>query len=161
MRKILFALAMAAMLLTPAVATAQDTEVNKAIVVLDDVLVGHAPSLLGQFRLPDPMSGLHVIVGMGYFESVETETEVLQSFLPKVGLLAGRDGFFGYVMAYPTAGDNEWPLEYGLGYDAAITEWVGLRVRYGWYQDKNVEEIEYFQKGVTGELGVGLWFNAF
>jgi len=160
MRKIFLILAMAAMLLTPAVATAQETEANKAIVVLDDILVGHAPSLLGQFRLPDPMSALHVIVGLGYYEGYNTELDtVTKSFLPKVGLLAGRDGFFGYIMSYPTAGDNEWPIEYGLGYDAVIAEWVGLRVRYGWYQEQLIEEIEFVQTGLTGELGVGLWFN--
>ena len=163
MRKIFLILAMAAGLLLGACGSdAQETEVNKAIVVLDDVLVGHAPSLLGQFRLPDPMSAVHVIIGMGYYEGYSVESEVpTKSFLPKVGLLAGRDGFFGYVMSYPTAGENEWPIEYGLGYDAAVADWVGIRVRYGWYQEKNIEEIEYVQTGLTGELGVGLWFNVF
>jgi len=163
MKRIFLVLAMAVMFMIPAVVTnAQETELNKAIIVLDDVLVGHAPSILGQFRLPEPVNMVSVILGLGYYNSYDQETELgTESFLPKVGILAGKDGFFGYVMAYPTAGENEWPVEYGLGYDAAITDWVGLRVRYGWYQEKSLTEIEYIQRGMTGELGVGFWVNFF
>jgi len=152
MRKI-FLVALAAIMLTFSVGLAQEEFENRAIVVLDDVLVGHAPSLVGEWKLP--VSNFSVQAGLAYYK---------EDFVPKVGIVAGQEMFYGIVAAYPT---REWPIEYGVGLQFPITEWGGLRVDYTWLQIKNPDEIEYGQdipegyERPTGELGVGFWADLF
>ncbi len=146
MKKILVALCFALMIFATT-ATAESCGDSHSTVILDDALVGHAPSLTLEFDLP--VTPAKAGVGMGYYDGV---------FSPKFTLSAGVEGFFGTVGFYPT---QEWTLEYGVGYQANITEWGGLRVDYTWLQAKNPEAVEYIQEGTEGTLGVGFWVSLF
>ena len=152
MRKI-FLVALMALTLTFSVGLAQDDFDNKAIVVLDDMLVGHAPSLVGEWVLP--VSNFSVQAGLAYYK---------ENFVPKVGIVAGQEMFYGILAAYPT---REWPIEYGIGLQFPITEWGGLRIDYTWLMIKNPTEIEYDQdvpaesERPEGVLGLGFWADLF
>jgi hypothetical protein len=155
MRKI-FLVALMALMLSFTMGMAQNDFDNKAIVILDDVLVGHAPSIMGEWRLP--VSQFSIGAGVAYFEDGELGTEYGATFVPKISLVAGQEMFYGIIATYPT---KEWVVEYGAGLQFPITEWGGLRIDYTWLQIKNPTEIEYNQDGLKGLLGVGFWADLF